>query len=305
MHDWQRAEDALIERVQVPEDWDLQTSGTNGATGQGNPFRLYALPEQYDVGAVRAPDTFATYGVETSEGFANFEWEGLNRPPDILWYEVAAWRGTEADLACSLDLFVASSKKGHSSAVLNAACRSAGDDAQSMDSVVDIPSFGGFILVMIAVTGSLSLIFGALLWGILRKGGRPGWHALVPIYVWVELARVGKRNPAWGWLFGIGPALGFVASFLIPGGSWLPAGLVKLFTVLFVALWILFLTSEITIFFGVARAFGKDGWWVLGFLCLPYVFFPILGYGRAEYIPEPDAAGHATGLFTEPWDELG
>jgi hypothetical protein len=34
----------------------------------------------------------------------------------------------------------------------------------------------------------------------------------------------------------------------------------------------------------LAKSFGKSGGFVFGLILLPYVFFPILGFGKAEYV---------------------
>ena len=39
--------------------------------------------------------------------------------------------------------------------------------------------------------------------------------------------------------------------------------------------------------FGIARQFGKGHLFGLGLLLLPFVFFPILGFGKARYKGEP------------------
>lgn len=102
-------------------------------------------------------------------------------------------------------------------------------------------------------------IFGALgyvgfcvgLWGILRKAGRPGWHAIIPIWNLYVYCRVVRGT---GW---------FLILLLIPFVN-LVAGLVLLYD--------------------LARSFDRKWGWFIGLWLLPFVFFPVLGWGRLPYL---------------------
>lgn len=102
------------------------------------------------------------------------------------------------------------------------------------------------ILVLGAIVFSI-----ASMWVLYAKAGEPGWAALIPIYnLYILLKIAGK--PGW-WLL----------LMLIP----------------FVSLVIAIIT-----YIGVAKNFGKGGGFAFGLVLLPYVFFPILAFGSAEYI---------------------
>lgn len=92
------------------------------------------------------------------------------------------------------------------------------------------------------------------LWKMFVKAGKPGWAAIIPIYnliVWLEI--VGK--PVW-----------WIILLLIP------------FVNFFVAIYLYHLTS---------KAFGKDIVMTLLLIFLPFIGFPILGFGDAKYVGPP------------------
>jgi hypothetical protein len=102
--------------------------------------------------------------------------------------------------------------------------------------------------------GLIGLAFGIFMliamWKIFTKAGKPGWAAIIPIYnLWVMLEVVGR--PGW-WLL----------LMLIPGVN---------------------VVISIIVIVDLAKSFGKEGGFAIGLILLPYIFFPILGYGKAQY----------------------
>jgi hypothetical protein len=87
-------------------------------------------------------------------------------------------------------------------------------------------------------------------WKIFSKAGKPGWACLIPIYSTIVLLEIIKK-PVW-WIF----------MFLIP--------LVNIYF-LIVAM------NELS------KSFGKSTGFTVGLLLLPIIFYPILGFGSAEY----------------------
>lgn len=87
-------------------------------------------------------------------------------------------------------------------------------------------------------------------WKIFSKAGKPGWACLIPIYSTIVLLEIIKK-PVW-WIF----------MFLIP--------LVNIYF-LIVAM------NELS------KSFGKSTGFTVGLLLLPFIFYPILGFGSAEY----------------------
>lgn len=100
------------------------------------------------------------------------------------------------------------------------------------------------------------VLYVAALWKIFEKAGKPGWAAIVPIYnliVWMEII----RKP----------------------GHWVLLMLIPYIGVIW-QVWALNL---------LVKSFGKDEGYTIGCLFLPFVFFPILGFGDAQYLGLPGA----------------
>ena len=85
------------------------------------------------------------------------------------------------------------------------------------------------------------------MWKIFTKAGEPGWAAIVPIYnIWV-LTKIGDSGVLW------------------------------------FALSVLFGLPVIKIYIDVLDKFGKGIGYALGMFFLPFVFFPLLGFGDAQF----------------------
>ena len=86
------------------------------------------------------------------------------------------------------------------------------------------------------------------LWKTFSKAGQPGWAAIIPIYNLIVLCQVAGR-PIW----------------------W------------FLLLLICFPIFYIIICIDIAKRFGKGGGFAVGLIFLPFIFFPMLGFGSAQY----------------------
>ena len=107
--------------------------------------------------------------------------------------------------------------------------------------------FGGaFFLVFLVVF----VIVAAGMWKMFEKAGEPGWAALVPIYNLVVLVKIAGKEVWWVILMLL-PCVNFVAAVLIC--------------------------------IDIARKFGKDTLYGVGLAFLPFIFFPMLGFGAAQY----------------------
>ncbi len=87
-------------------------------------------------------------------------------------------------------------------------------------------------------------------WKVFTKAGQPGWASLIPIYNGYVLCQIAGR-PGW-----------WVVLFLIPIVNIVVSALVS---------------------FDVARAFGKTTGFGIGLWLLSFIFYPILGFGDAQY----------------------
>ncbi len=99
---------------------------------------------------------------------------------------------------------------------------------------------------------AIALMMIASMWKVFTKAGQPGWAVLVPVYnIMILLKITGK--PTW-WL----------ALFFVPVAN-------------FVVM--------IMIVIALAKSFGKSTGFGLGMLFFGFVFYPILGFGDAQYTP--------------------
>jgi hypothetical protein len=114
------------------------------------------------------------------------------------------------------------------------------------------------IMIPLFIVGLITLIGQ---WKVYTKAGKPGWACIIPIYnIIVLLEIVGK--PIW-WIF----------LFLIPCVNFV------------FIIWTINLLS---------KSFGKSEGFTIGLLLLGFIFYPILGFGDAQYLGP--AAAEAGGL---------
>ena len=114
---------------------------------------------------------------------------------------------------------------------------------------------GFLVLIYLAVV----VLMIAGVWKTFAKAGQPGWAAIIPIYNGIVLLRV-VGKPWWWLLLMLIPLVNFIFAIIVC----------------------------ITL----AQVFGKGGGFAVGLILLPIVFFPILGFGSAQYL---GAGGKAAG----------
>ncbi len=112
---------------------------------------------------------------------------------------------------------------------------------------------GGGIAAVVILLIELALIvlFVAGMWKVFVKAGQPGWAAIIPIVNMYFLCKVAGR-PGW-----------WVLLMFIP---------------------IVSLVIFIILSIDVAKSFGKGIGFALGLIFLGFIFYPILGFGDAEYV---------------------
>lgn len=106
----------------------------------------------------------------------------------------------------------------------------------------------GLIAAAVSLCWLLPTVLGW--WKMFEKAGLPGWGAVVPIYNFVLLLRV-ARLPVW-----------------------------LLFLILFP---VVNLIAYVAVNLRIARYFGKSALFSVGLMLLGFIFYPILGFGAAEY----------------------
>jgi hypothetical protein len=88
------------------------------------------------------------------------------------------------------------------------------------------------------------------MWKVFAKAGQPGWAAIVPIYnAYILLKIAGK--PGWWLVLMFIPLVNLIVAIIATAA--------------------------------VARKFGQGTGFVVGMILLPIVFYPILGFGSAQY----------------------
>ena len=110
------------------------------------------------------------------------------------------------------------------------------------------------VLIPILLINALMIVS---MWKVYTKAGQPGWASIVPIYNIVVLLKiVGK--PVW-----------WIVLMFIP--------LVNLVICIIVVI-------------ALAKSFGQSGGFAAGLLLLGFIFFPLLAFGKSQYVGAPAAA---------------
>jgi ABC-type sulfate transport system permease subunit len=116
--------------------------------------------------------------------------------------------------------------------------------------------FFGILLIPMFIVWLISVIG---MWKVYEKAGKPGWASIIPIYnIIVMLEIIGKPT------------------------IWL----------------LLLLIPCVNIFFGIkminllSKSYGQSEGFTVGLIFLPFIFYPILGFGNYRYLG-PAGAGFA------------
>jgi len=106
----------------------------------------------------------------------------------------------------------------------------------------------------------------AACWKIFTKAGQPGWASIIPIYNWYILCKIVGR-PGWWVILLLIPFVNFIVGIILC--------------------------------IDLAKSFGKGVLFAIGLILLGLIFFPILGFGSAQY-QGPAAGAIAPGPTTQP-----
>ena len=112
---------------------------------------------------------------------------------------------------------------------------------------------GAFGLVFMLVWLAIAVLVIAGLWKVFTKAGKPGWAAIVPIYNVIVILQIAGK-PIWWIILLLIPLVNFIVGILVA--------------------------------LGVARNFGKGTGFGIGLALLAPIFYPILGFGDAQYRPQ-------------------
>ena len=106
-------------------------------------------------------------------------------------------------------------------------------------------------VVLIFIWLAIIVFIVAAMWKTFEKAGQPGWAAIIPIYNYYIMLKIGGK-PGWWLLLLFIPIVNLV--FLI---------------------W----TYNM-----VSKSFGKEEGFTAGLVFLGFIFWPILGFGDAKYL---------------------
>ena len=116
----------------------------------------------------------------------------------------------------------------------------------------DLGTAQGMSPMMMVVVIAIALVVLAGMWKAFEKAGQPGWGAIIPIYNFYLMLKIGGKP--WWWLL----------LLLVP--------LVNLFVI-------------IAMYIGIARNFGHGVLFGLGLTFLGFIFWPVLGFNDDQYRP--------------------
>ena len=120
---------------------------------------------------------------------------------------------------------------------------------KSTQAIVPLQSDGANPIGAILVLGFFIIFFGGM-WKAFQKANEPGWAAIIPIYNAYVMIKISENK--WWWL---------ILAFLP-------------------------LTNVIALFkisIDVAKAFGQGIGFGIGLAVLPFIFWPLLGFGGYRY----------------------
>jgi hypothetical protein len=124
----------------------------------------------------------------------------------------------------------------------------------------------GGMMVLVIVYLAVIVLMIAGMWATFAKAGKPGWAAIVPIYNIIVMLEIAQK-PIWWFVL-----------FLIP---------------------IVNLIIMIMVYVDLAKYFGKGGGFAVGLLLLGPIFWPILGFGSAQY----EGGGARRPRYDDAFDE--
>lgn len=125
-------------------------------------------------------------------------------------------------------------------------CTVNGKPVACPDFSVFMPFFAIFMIFWLVFV----ILVIAGMWKVFEKAGQKGWKSIIPIYNYIILLRMIKK-PEWWVLFLFVPIVNIVVPFII--------------------------------LYHLAKAFNKDVGFMFGMAFLPFIFYPILGFGTATY----------------------
>lgn len=119
----------------------------------------------------------------------------------------------------------------------------------------------GIMAIVLVVAVILTIAY----WKMFKKAGQPGWAAIVPFYCNVVLSKVAGVN-IW---FYLGILIAVVVGIFVP--------LISTLATIANFVWMIVIAFKLPSKFGKGTGFGVGLW------LLPFIFYPILAFGKSEY----------------------
>lgn len=135
----------------------------------------------------------------------------------------------------------------------------------------------GYLIAILFVILTIGAMMIAANWCIFKKAGTSGWKALVPFYCDYTFYKI-----AWKRKYFFIMLVLFVIGFNLSNPTIfknIPVLLSFAGDILMFAAAIIDIISIVKL----AKAFRKGGGFAVGLILLPFVFYPILGFGSAKY----------------------
>jgi ABC-type sulfate transport system permease subunit len=122
----------------------------------------------------------------------------------------------------------------------------------------DTPAPAGPGPVFWIIYSAVIILLIASIWKVFSKAGQPGWASIIPIYNVYIMCKVAGR-PGWWVLLMLIPLVNVIIGIILN--------------------------------VDISKGFGKGVGFAIGMIFLPFIFWPILGFGSAQY--QGAAAGSA------------
>ena len=110
-------------------------------------------------------------------------------------------------------------------------------------------------------------------WMILAKAGEKGWKILIPFYGTYTMYKICWKT-MWFWIVLACCVVCGILLALIPAVGF----------ILFIAVVIFAAVIEIIQICKLSKAFGHGGGYAVGLIFLPEIFYPIIGFGKSQYV---------------------
>lgn len=155
------------------------------------------------------------------------------------------------------------------------------------------------LVIVFVIVSALAILAITGMWKTFEKAGEPGWKVLIPVYNLYIIIRIAGHSGWWLLAFFL-PLLSIAVIIMVMSGATeqLAGGFGSLAgdpsinsisnsitfaaQLLAVSMQVMILVGSV-ITYNFCRSFGKGLPFTLGLSLLAFVFWPILGFGRAVY----------------------